>query len=395
MMAWNDYADFSSLDTLRLTAPLDGIRPLIFAVNERCVTVGISELDDVEELDQFGNILLSISEKIAVLVPYFVNNLESAGDYTGLTSIPIWTNAEIRDYGTHADGSLKGLGYFGELPLIYDDTSFATEISITVDIDGTPTEIPTLVPTLTDDEIIWLLSNDGFPPDAIVNKAIDYAIDRLDAGLSVWAQDGEQSSRTWMFKLFKLDAYWLWRQYEILNKLVWVKKTAITYTQRGINLNLFDKATATQAMDDAIAYRLANGGGSLTYPVRIRNNVGYRFEDPTYSGTSDGIEAEMSVVTGNDGRNYGIDVYIYANPPTSYDKRIFDSAGLGFVEKLNIAESGSSDQSIYVTSTIGDWRATPTKPSTGYNSALQGWNCTDTGHAAIIKYNVSGGFDFQ
>lgn len=52
MAGWNDYeADFTSPDTLRLLSPLDGIRPIIAAINERRIVRGRSLVDDIEKLD--------------------------------------------------------------------------------------------------------------------------------------------------------------------------------------------------------------------------------------------------------------------------------------------------------------------------------------------------------
>jgi hypothetical protein len=73
-----------------------------------------------------------------------------------------------------------------------------TEYSVGVNIDGKDVEIPTLVPTLTQDEIDLLLNlPDGDkPPRAIINKAIDHARNRIKNNKSpFWnPQDDGQST---------------------------------------------------------------------------------------------------------------------------------------------------------------------------------------------------------
>src|SRR5689334_1811887 len=63
------------------------------------------------------------------------------------------------------DGTTKGRGFFG--PLSRPDGSVSSEISIGVNIDGRELDIPTLVPTLTESERTWLLTNDISNPHAI------------------------------------------------------------------------------------------------------------------------------------------------------------------------------------------------------------------------------------
>lgn len=91
-------------------------------------------------------------------------------------------NAEERN-----DGTKKGMGWLGEIKL--PNGEVATEYTIGVQMnDGTEYEIPTLIPTLTEDEI-KLMVNDIIPnkkqvPLEIRDKAIDFAIERMNAGQS-------------------------------------------------------------------------------------------------------------------------------------------------------------------------------------------------------------------
>lgn len=103
-----------------------------------------------------------------------------------------------KSYGKRADGTEKGTGWLGEFKL--PDGSVATEYSIGVTIDGKEVEIPTLVPTLTQDEID-LMVNDIIPnnkdvPDEIFQKAIDHAYDMIDKGRSPFKQGGSESPQS-------------------------------------------------------------------------------------------------------------------------------------------------------------------------------------------------------
>lgn len=95
-------------------------------------------------------------------------------------------------YGKRNDGTWKGSGYLGELPI--KGGGVATEYSVGVNIDGKETEIPTLVPTLTKDEVS-LMTDDIIPngkeiPQSILNKAVEFARSRMANGESVWANSG-------------------------------------------------------------------------------------------------------------------------------------------------------------------------------------------------------------
>lgn len=96
-------------------------------------------------------------------------------------------------YGLREDGTPKGNGYFGAMKRSDGDVS--TELSLGVDIDGKETSVPALVPTLSNDEKQWLLTNDlsdpsTIPPE-IIQKATDYAKGRIGAGQSPFATDSD------------------------------------------------------------------------------------------------------------------------------------------------------------------------------------------------------------
>ena len=94
-------------------------------------------------------------------------------------------------YGNRLDGTKKGLGFLGELKR--PDGAVSTELSIGVNFDGKEREIPALVPTLTKQEVDYLL-NGGKPTKEIVRKAVEHARGRISSGKSPFAENGEQAS---------------------------------------------------------------------------------------------------------------------------------------------------------------------------------------------------------
>lgn len=95
------------------------------------------------------------------------------------------------NYGNRADGTPKGNGFLGALKNSNGDVS--TELSIGVNIDGKEVEIPSLVPTLTPDEVQWMLDNKP-PTQTIVQKASEYARQRILQGKSPFADNSESPS---------------------------------------------------------------------------------------------------------------------------------------------------------------------------------------------------------
>lgn len=103
-------------------------------------------------------------------------------------------SSEPKEYGLRPDGTPKGNGFLGRQPL--RNGGVATEYSIgTTDVNGQEMDIPTLVPTLTPDEIQATLraaEAGTAPPASVMAKAVAHAKMRLSQGKSVFAQEGEQ-----------------------------------------------------------------------------------------------------------------------------------------------------------------------------------------------------------
>jgi len=97
-------------------------------------------------------------------------------------------------YGLRADGTPKGNGYFGVVKR--PDGNISTELSVGVNLGGKEVEIPTMVPTLTAQELQQLLSApDGqMPPESIIQKAVEFARQRQTKGLPYFAAPDEQAA---------------------------------------------------------------------------------------------------------------------------------------------------------------------------------------------------------
>jgi hypothetical protein len=91
-----------------------------------------------------------------------------------------------KDYGQREDGTAKGKGWMGEIPM--QDGRSMTELSIGVNFDGKERLIPSIVPTLTKDELAHL-SSGGDVTDSIVDKAVEHAKMRIQAGLSPFVDE--------------------------------------------------------------------------------------------------------------------------------------------------------------------------------------------------------------
>lgn len=96
---------------------------------------------------------------------------------------------EEQGNGLRPDGTAKGPGFFGELQR--PDGYVSTELSTEVEVDGKKILIPLLVPDLSEDQRNYLLAGNK-PTSGIVDVAVKDAMKRIEAGKSVFAQQGEQ-----------------------------------------------------------------------------------------------------------------------------------------------------------------------------------------------------------
>lgn len=89
---------------------------------------------------------------------------------------------------TISEGTAKGKGYFGEIPM--NQGGAMTEVSSAYEQDGNLVSHPLLVPTLNKQEID-LLRMGIEPTPEIYKKAQDYAQQRIGAGQSPFASPQE------------------------------------------------------------------------------------------------------------------------------------------------------------------------------------------------------------
>lgn len=105
---------------------------------------------------------------------------------------PIVLQPIRNNYGKRQDGSDKGEGWLG--PIDLGNGNVATEYtnqSQSVLVDGKQIDFPTLIPTLTKDELeemrkIMAAGKDV--PGPIMQKAVDHALKQLAEGKSVFMQ---------------------------------------------------------------------------------------------------------------------------------------------------------------------------------------------------------------
>ena len=94
----------------------------------------------------------------------------------------------MSDFGKRSDGTPKGRGWLGPMDMTDGSGQVMTENTVGVNIDGKETEIPTLVPTLSKEDINYLLAGNA-PSEEIVGKAVEHARGRLEKGLSPFYED--------------------------------------------------------------------------------------------------------------------------------------------------------------------------------------------------------------
>lgn len=97
------------------------------------------------------------------------------------------------------DGTMKSAGFLGAIPRLDNPKDISTELSIGIDWGTGEKLIPTMVPTLDDNELKYLLSTSAdklntVNPDlnkSITRKAVEFAKQRESQGLPFFAQPDE------------------------------------------------------------------------------------------------------------------------------------------------------------------------------------------------------------
>jgi hypothetical protein len=142
---------------------------------------GIKKLIDEIAMEEIGGSTQSQIPGRADGGPVEANQLYVVGEQGPEVFVPKQDGTVVPNYGLREDGTPKGKGWLGELKR--PDGKVSTELSLGFDFGGKHVLAPALVPTLTQDEVTYLL-NGGKPTPEIVNKAAEHAKMRMQQGLS-------------------------------------------------------------------------------------------------------------------------------------------------------------------------------------------------------------------
>ena len=117
----------------------------------------------------------------------YINKKDSTATESIIPSSPV--RPSNPNYGKRADGTEKGTGWLGELKMKDGSGNIATEVSVGVEINGKETQIPTIVPTLSKEELDYILKG-GNPikNKDILRKAIDHARKQIENNKSPYWQ---------------------------------------------------------------------------------------------------------------------------------------------------------------------------------------------------------------
>jgi len=104
----------------------------------------------------------------------------------------------VPNYGLRPDGTPKDVGWLGQLQLPSGKgvaTEYSMQSQAVKDASGKQIDFPTLVPTLTEEEIQLMVTdiipNEKDPPEPIIQKAIAHAKKRMAEGKSPFYKSGE------------------------------------------------------------------------------------------------------------------------------------------------------------------------------------------------------------
>lgn len=109
-------------------------------------------------------------------------------------------------YGLRQNGTQKGKGYFGEIPLEGENKGIMTELGSEMDVGDQRIHYPLIVPTLNKEEID-LLKRGEKPTEAIQKKAQEHAIRRISQGLDPFASVEEEGKTPLPKEKTQIDKY--------------------------------------------------------------------------------------------------------------------------------------------------------------------------------------------
>lgn len=87
------------------------------------------------------------------------------------------------DYGNRVDGTKKGQGWLGAIPMQDGSGRVMTEQTYEMDVDGERVAFPAIHPGSTKEEID-VMAKGGRLPHESVRRALDHALERKKRGLS-------------------------------------------------------------------------------------------------------------------------------------------------------------------------------------------------------------------
>lgn len=96
----------------------------------------------------------------------------------------------MADYGKRLDGTNKGTGWYGELPMQDGSNRVATEISLSFDYGNGDVLVPMLNPYLSNAEKLHLLQGKE-PTRDIMDKTGKWGYDRIQQGRNPFIEPDE------------------------------------------------------------------------------------------------------------------------------------------------------------------------------------------------------------
>jgi len=194
------------------------------------------------------------SDPVAGLVSHYTNaSGQPASQPKNNEALP--SNVTPLDDTLRPDGTKKGPGFLGKLSNA--DGNHSTELSIGINLNGEETLIPSLVPTLSKDEVQWLLKN-NMPTPEIEAKAVAHAKQRIAEGKPVFATHKdtpnsnafvEKAKRTLQDTIVNSNPNW---EEELDKTNMPAKQLMNDILKRGADLSDEDKRKAIKRREDRL-----------------------------------------------------------------------------------------------------------------------------------------------